>query len=120
MGILQRFGDLAHQVKTGSDTQRLSTVAQEPVEALGLGVVLKDQGRTALVLVQVEGFENTRMVDALQQPKLPLCRLASRTAAEFCRLQGLRVDAHASCDLREPDVGCFPVLIGCSFPEQAL
>src|SRR5215510_10332227 len=84
MGILQRFGNLSHQAKAYIDSQRLTSVTQEPVEALGLGIVLKDQGRTALVLMQVEGFKNTCVVDALQQPELPLCSLPSRTAAELC------------------------------------
>jgi hypothetical protein len=87
---------------------------------LSLGIVLKDQRRTALVLVQVEGFEHAGVVDALQQPKLPFCRLASRTAAEFCRLQRLRVDTYTARDLGEPDVGCFPILRCRSFPKQTL
>src|SRR5262249_19785153 len=77
MGILQRFSDLSHQAKACIDIQRLTSVTQEPVEALGLGIVLKDQRWTALVLVQIESFENARVVDTLQEPKLPLCRPAS-------------------------------------------
>src|SRR5713101_8102499 len=120
VGILQRFGDLSHQDKACVDIQRLTSITQEPVEALGLGVVLKNQRRTALVLVQIEGFENARVVDALQQPKLPLCRLPSHTAAEFCRLQRLRIDPHTARDPGEPDVGCLPILICRRFPKQPL
>ena len=87
---------------------------------MSLRVVLKDQRRTAFVLVQIEGFENAGVVEALQQPKFPLCRLAARTAAEFCGLQRLRIDTHPARDPGEPDMAGGPVLIGRSFPEQAL
>jgi hypothetical protein len=120
MGILQRFSDLSHQAEARSAIQRLISVMQEPVQALGLRVVLKDQRRTTLVLMQVEGFENASMVDALQEPEFPFCRLSSRTAAEFCRLQRLWIDTHTAHDLREADVDGLPILIGRSFPKQPL
>ena len=120
MGILQCFGDLPHQTKARVNIQRLALVTQEPVETCSVGVVLKDEGWTALVLVQIERFENPGVVHALQQAKLPLCRLASGVAAEFGRLQGLWIDPHPACNPGEPHMRSGPVLIRCSFPKQPL
>ncbi len=118
MVILQRFGDLPHQAKAGIDIQRLTSIMQEPIEALGLGIVFKNQRRPPFVLVQIESFENPCMVDALQQPELPFRRLPSHTTAEFCRLQRLRIDTHTARDPGEPDMGGCPVLIHRGFPRK--
>jgi hypothetical protein len=70
------------------------------------------------MLVKFQSFENAGMVDALQQDVLVRRGLVSRAAAEFSRLSGIGIEAHAPPHLREGDVGRFPVLIDIAFHHE--
>jgi hypothetical protein len=45
VGVLQRLGDVAHQLQALGDGEALAAVTQQVVQAHGLGVVIEDQRR---------------------------------------------------------------------------
>ena len=45
VGVLERLGDVAHELQALGDREILSVVAQQVIQAHGLGVVIEDQRR---------------------------------------------------------------------------
>jgi hypothetical protein len=80
--------------------------------------MLKDQRGTTLMLVKFHGLKNTGMVDPFQQEVLTFHGLASCRPAELGGLQGIGIESHTPRDLREGDVGRFPVLIDIAFRQE--
>jgi hypothetical protein len=81
--IPEGFGNLAYQAEPHLNVQVRAAVTQEKIQALRLGVVLKEQRRTTLMLMQVQHFENASVVDAFEQSELTFCRLPLHGATVF-------------------------------------
>ena len=75
VGILQGFSDLPHQCQAHADIELIAALAQEEIEAHGLGVMFEDQCWATLVLSEGLGLENASMIQPLQQQKLTFCCL---------------------------------------------
>ena len=50
VGVAQGFSNLPHQCQAHPDIELIDALAQEAVEALGVGIMFEDQGWATLVL----------------------------------------------------------------------
>ena len=71
---LNGLGDLADEIQSLLGVQILDLMAQEMVETYGRWVVLEDERWAKTVLFIVDGFQNPRMGDALEDLELAACR----------------------------------------------
>jgi hypothetical protein len=67
VGVSQGFSDLPHQCQAHADIKLIAALAQEEIEAHGRGVMFEDQCWPALVLGEGLGFENSGVIQPLQQ-----------------------------------------------------
>ena len=82
VGVFQSLGNVAHQLQALVNRELRATVAQQVIEPLGLGVVVKHQRGPHFSLFVVVDFQDARVADALQDLKLT-SRLANTGCAGF-------------------------------------
>ncbi len=118
VGVLERFGQVAHELQALGDGEALALFAQELVEPDGLGVVFEDLSRTKFGFLVVVDAQNARVVDAFEDFKLA-SRLAQPHSPGFWsggRGQRVHPDPAVHClDAHVP--GC-PVLEALAFGHQ--
>jgi hypothetical protein len=118
VGVLQRLRDVAHQLQALRDREVLAVVAQQVIQAYGLGVVIEDQGRAEFGLLVVLDLQDAGVVDAFEDLELA-ARLANARGADLrARRGGHRVDAHPAVHRVDADVLGFPVLETFTFGQQ--
>ena len=118
VGVLQRLGDVAHQLQALRDREVLAVVAQQVIQAHGLGVVIEDQRRAELGLLVVLDLQDARVVDAFEDLELA-ARLAHARGADLGAGGGSDgVDADTAMHRVDADVLGFPVLKAFAFGQQ--
>ena len=96
----------------------LAAVAQQVVQAHGLGVVIEDQCRAEFGLLVVLDLQDAGMVDAFEDLELAP-RLANARGADLgAGGGGDGVDAHAAVHRVDADVLGFPVLKALTLGQQ--
>ena len=116
--VLQRLGDVAHQLQALRDREVFAAVAQQVIQAHGLGVVIEDQCRAELGLLVVLDLQDARMVDAFEDLELT-ARLANARGADLRARGGCDgVDAHPAVNRVDADVLGFPVLEAFTLGQQ--
>ena len=112
VGVAERLGHLADDAEAGVEVDLGRGVEQPPVEGPGVGVVLEEQARAALVLEVVNRGEDAGVLEGVQVPELPL-----RGAGGCLPLFGggvllERVEAQAPAHAGQPLVLDQKVLVG--------
>jgi hypothetical protein len=116
--VLQRLGDVAHDLQALGDGEAGAAVTQQVIQAHGLGVVVEDEGRTQLGVFVFPRLQYSGMVDSLKNFEFPAGRASARGSDIRARRGGYRVDAHTAVHGCNGDVLGFPILEAFAFGQQ--
>ena len=118
MGVFQGFCDVAHQLQALVNGELGATIAQQVVEPLGFGVVVKHQRRPHLGLFVIIDLEDAGVADAFQHFKLASCLTNSGGTRLRAGRVGDGVDANATLNAFNADMLALPVLKAFAFGNQ--
>ena len=95
MRVLQRLRQLAQQIQARREIEAVgASTFEEAVQALGVGVVLEDQGRALLRVGERLHAQDAVVGDAVEQLVLPLRRATPLRTHSLGRSPREGVDAH--------------------------
>ena len=118
VGVLQRLGEVAHELQPLRQRQARAVVAHQVVEPHRVRVVLEQQRRAEFGVLVVLGLEDAGMLDAFEHLEFPPRLPGPRRTGLRAGRAGHGVDAHAAVDGVDRDMLRGPVLEAVALGQQ--
>src|SRR5437763_15406906 len=119
MGVFERLGKLPDDMQALIDVKIFALLAQQEVESNCLSIMIKYQGWAEFGLLVVTNFQDTGVINPLQDLKLSCCMPNEGLACLFCCCGSKSVDPHAAAHGLDADVLTFPILEVLPFTDNS-